>query len=307
MNAQSARMEFAPPPTPGLLRALALAILAHGLLLAVLTMGVQWKRDTTPVTVEAELWSALPIQAAPRAAEPVPVPPAPEPKAVRKEVVPPTPVATPLPAVPDPSIAIAKEKAKQQNERQQELERLEQEKRQKDAIKAKQLKEEKAEKEAREAEAREKLAREKKQQLQEQQKTQSAKAEAEAKKVAELRKQQIDRMNRMADQATGSGDSGSTGSAKKSSGPSATYAGRIVARIKPNITYTETINGNPVADVEVRTSPDGTIISRKLVKSSGVKSWDDAVINAIDKTEKLPADVDGRVIPQLTLGFRPKD
>ena len=87
MNAQSARTEFAPPPTPGMLRALSLAILAHGMLLVVLTMGVQWKRDPTPVTVEAELWSALPVQAAPRAPEAVPVPPEPEPEPVKKKVV----------------------------------------------------------------------------------------------------------------------------------------------------------------------------------------------------------------------------
>jgi len=59
--------------------------------------------------------------------------------------------------------------------------------------------------------------------------------------------------------------------------------------------------------VDVRTSPDGTIISRKLVKSSGVKSWDDAVLNAIDKTEVLPRDVDGRIPQPLTLVFRPRD
>jgi len=105
----------------------------------------------------------------------------------------------------------------------------------------------------------------------------------------------------------GNGASDATGSAKQSSGPSASYAGRIAARIKPNITYTEVVVGNPTADVEVRTSPDGTIISRKLVKSSGIKSWDDAVLSAIDKTEKLPPDTDGRVIASLTLGFRPKD
>jgi colicin import membrane protein len=303
MNAHSARMEFAPPPTPGLMRALGLAILAHALLLAVLTMGVQWKRDALPVTVEAELWSALPVQAAPKAPDPLPPPPEPEPevKPVTKVAPPPEPVAPPK--GPDPSIAIAKEKARLQKEKQLEQDRLELEKRQKDAIKAKKLQDEK---QARETAQREKEARDKKQQ-QEQQKLQSAKTDADAKKVAELRKLQIERMNRMADQATGSGDANATGSAKQSSGPSASYAGRIVARIKPNITYTESINGNPVADVEVRTSPDGTIISRKLIKSSGVKSWDDAVINAIDKTEKLPPDVDGRVIPSLTLGFRPKD
>jgi len=303
MNAHSARMEFAPPPTPGLMRALGLAILAHALLLAVLTMGVQWKRDALPVTVEAELWSALPVQAAPKAPDPLPPPPEPEPevKPVTKVAPPPEPVSPPK--GPDPSIAIAKEKARLQKEKQLEQDRLELEKRQKDAIKAKKLQDEK---QARETAQREKEARDKKQQ-QEQQKLQSAKTDADAKKVAELRKLQIERMNRMADQATGSGDANATGSAKQSSGPSASYAGRIVARIKPNITYTESINGNPVADVEVRTSPDGTIISRKLIKSSGVKSWDDAVINAIDKTEKLPPDVDGRVIPSLTLGFRPKD
>ncbi len=303
MNAPSARMEFAPPPTPGMLRALGLAILAHGLLVAVLTMGVQWKRDTTPITVEAELWSALPVQAAPRAPDPEPTPPQPKPEPVPavKEVVRPAPV--PVPDSPDPSIAIAKEKAKIRKEQQLEQDRIKLEKSQKEAIKAQKLK---VEKDEREIALREKQARDKKLQ-QEQQKAQTAKTEADTKKVAELRKLQIERMNRMADQATGSGDANATGTAKQSSGPSASYAGRIVARIKPNITYTESLNGNPVADVEVRTSPDGTIISRKLIKSSGVKSWDDAVINAIDKTEKLPADVDGRVIPSLTLGFRPKD
>ncbi len=290
---------------------MALAIVAHALLLAVLSLGVQWKRDPTPVTVEAELWSALPVQAAPKPPDPVAPPPPVEPDeppvVVREVVVTPPPVV-PTPVVPDPSIAIAKEKekARQQKdkERVKERDRLELEKRQKDAaLKAKKLKDEK---EARESEQREKLARDKKLQL-EQQKTQSAKTDADAKKIAELRKQQIERMNRMANQATGFGDANASGLAKQSSGPSASYAGRIRARIKPNITYTESVAGNPTAEVEVRTSPDGTIISRKLVKSSGVKSWDDAVLNAIDKTEVLPHDVDGRVPPALTLVFSPKD
>ena len=288
MTAITARIEFAPPPTQGLLRAFGLAIVAHGLLLMVLTLGVQWKRDPVPITVEAELWSALPVQAAPPAPpEPTPVPP--EPVPVPKPIV--APLAPPPPA-PDPSIAIAKEKARLLKQKQ--LEKLEQEKRQKDA------------KEARERELRDKLARDEKRQL-EQHRVQTAKSEADAKKLAEMRKQQIERMNRLAGQTVGSGAPESTGTAKQSSGPSATYAGRIAARIKPNITYTDLIVGNPAADVEVRTSPDGTIISRKLVKSSGVKSWDDAVLNAVDKTEKIPPDTDGRVIPSLILGFRPKD
>jgi colicin import membrane protein len=299
MTAITARMEFAPPPTKGLLRAFGLAIVAHGLLLMVLTLGLQWKRDPVLVTVEAELWSALPVQAAPPAVpEPTPIPPepVPEPKPV---VAPPTP----LPPAVDPNIAVAQEKARLQKEKQLQLEL---EKRQKDALLAKKRAEELEAKAKSEREERDKLARDKQQQLA-QQKATTAKSEADAKKLAELRQQQIDRMNRLAGQSGGSGAPESTGTAKQSSGPTASYAGRIAARIKPNITYTELILGNPAADVEVRTSPDGTIISRKLVKSSGVKSWDDAVLNAIDKTEKLPPDTDGRVIPSLVLGFRPRD
>jgi colicin import membrane protein len=266
----------------------------------VLTLGVQWKRDPVPITVEAELWSAIPVQAAPPAPpEPAAVPP--EPVPVPKPVISP-----PAPPAVDPSIAIAQEKVRLQRERQLQQEKLEQEKRQKNAQLAKKLKEEKEAKETRERELRDKLARDRKLQL-EQQKALNAKSDAEAKKLEELRKQQIERMNRLAGQAVGTGGPESTGTAKQSSGPSASYAGRIAARIKPNITYTEHLEGNPTADVEVRTSPNGTIISRKLIKSSGVKSWDEAVLNAVDKTEQLPPDTDGRVIPSLTLGFRPKD
>ena len=72
--------------------------------------------------------------------------------------------------------------------------------------------------------------------------------------------------------------------------------------------FTEDLPGNPTAEVEVRAAPYGTIVSRKLTKSSGSKSWDDAVLKAVDKTETLPRDIDGR-IPQLlmTISFRPKD
>ena len=73
------------------------------------------------------------------------------------------------------------------------------------------------------------------------------------------------------------------------------------------IVYTETLATNPEALVEVRTSPDGTIVSRKLTKSSGIPSWDDAVLRAIDKTAVLPRDLDGRVPPVLEISFRPRD
>jgi colicin import membrane protein len=107
--------------------------------------------------------------------------------------------------------------------------------------------------------------------------------------------------------AGASGGPNATGTALKSSGPSASYAGRLVGRIKPNIAYSGDVTGNPRAEVEVRVAPDGTITSRRIKQSSGNKAWDDAVLRAIDKTEILPKDTDGRVPPLIELVFRPLD
>ncbi|MDB5730477.1 MAG: protein TolA, partial [Variovorax sp.] len=73
------RTEFAPPPQRGTLRALGLALIAHAILIAALTWGVRWKRDSTEDAVEAELWSSTPQQAAPRLSAPPSPPPPPAP------------------------------------------------------------------------------------------------------------------------------------------------------------------------------------------------------------------------------------
>jgi colicin import membrane protein len=78
--------------------------------------------------------------------------------------------------------------------------------------------------------------------------------------------------------------------------------------VRPNIVFNyNEIDGNPAAEVEVRLAPDGMILSRRIIKSSGVKTWDDAVLRALDRTEVLPKDVDGRVPKVIELIFRPKD
>ena len=129
----------------------------------------------------------------------------------------------------------------------------------------------------------------------------------EAKENAQIAAIRAANMKRMAGLAGATGGESATGTAKQSSGPSPGYGGRVSARIKPNIVFADDVTGNPTATVEVRTSPDGTIIGRKLTKSSGIKAWDDAVLRAIDKTETLPRDTDGRVPPSLEINFRPKD
>ena len=293
MNAAAERLEFAPPPTPGLVRGLGLAILAHACLLAALTWGVQWKQSPATISAEAELWSAIPQQAAPP-----PPPPLPPPTPAVPAPAPP-PVAE-TPRAPDPQIALEREKQRLRKEQQQQAaEKLEKDKQRKAQEKQRELdKRQAAEKEKAEQDAKRKLAdaNRRKDELKAQQEA--------ARRIEEQRKANL---QRMAGLAGGTGTPAATGTALQSSGPSAGYGSKLVAKIRPNIVYTESVATNPEAVVEVRTTADGTIASRRLVKSSGIKSWDEAVLRAIDKTEALPRDVDGRVPPVLEISFRPRD
>ena len=272
-----------PRPPGGMGRGALLALGVHGLLVVALAVGVSW-RSQTPQTFSAELWSATPQVAAPRAVDSTPAPPPPPPPAPPA----PTPrVATPAPPpAVDPQIAIdkarqAKEKAERDKQAKAEKDKAEREKAERERQAAAKAKTE--------AQAR-----------REQQELRDRQADEQR-----LAKQREDNLKRMLGQAGATGAPGSTGSALKDAAPSASYAGKLIARIKPNILLTETVSGNPAADVEVRASPTGSVLSRRLVKSSGNKDWDDAVLRAIDRTAELPRDTDGRVPPVLVITFTP--
>ncbi|MCU0925525.1 MAG: cell envelope integrity protein TolA [Hydrogenophaga sp.] len=286
-HAREEHLNLAPPRPGHWLGPVALALAAHGLLVAALTWGVGWKQDAEPAVFEAELWSRLPVQAAPRAVDPPPLPPPPPQPVVRPE-------PRPAPPPPGPSEAqIATERAQRQKAEAEERRDREREAAQKEAA----LKKAAAEKLAadRRALAEKKAADEKRE---------KELAEAEAKRREQLR---ADQMARMMGQAGASGGPAATGTAQQSSGPSPGYGARVVARIRPNVVFTETIVGNPRAEVEVRTLPDGTITSRRIVKSSGNADWDEAALKAIDRTATLPRDTDGRVPSSLIIGLRPLD
>ena len=310
MTTISYQSEFAPPPEPARARSFALAAAAHVLLFVALGLVTRWSTQEQEVTAEAELWSAVPQQAAPRLVEPEAEPPKPEPQPEPRPEPKPAPRPAPEPEVQKQDAEIALKKQKEEEKKKllekEKAEKLRKEKNEKEKaekaekekkLKEQKLKEEKAEKE------REK-ERDKKKHEAEQQKKEQAQAKAEAARADALRKENLKRMQGL---AGASGGEHATGTALKSSGPSASYAGRLVARIKPNITYPGDVLGNPRAEIEVKVGADGTILSRRVVQSSGNKAWDDAVLRAIDKTEVLPRDTDGRVPPVIVLGFRPLD
>ncbi len=310
-------MEFAPPPTGGWGRSMSFALFMHLLLLAAITWGVHWKTQPNTLSASAELWSAVPVEAAPAANEPEPTPPQPTPPPEPVKAVEPKPEPKPTPPAP-PKVDAAAEREAADIALKKEKEKKLQEKKEADLEKKKKLEKDKLEKEKLDKEKLKEKEKEKTKELEKKKKEEvlkkevaAAKAKEDAKKAAAEEKRtealRNENLKRMQGMAGASGDENSKGTALKASGPSPSYAGRIRARIKPNITFTEDVAGNPKAEVEVRTSPDGTIISRKLLSSSGNKAWDEAVLKAIDKTATLPRDEDGRVPPVLEISFRPKD
>jgi len=309
MNAAALGVEFAPPPTGGVGRALVLAVLAHLVLLTVLTLGVQWRRSDLSTPVQAELWSALPKAAAPRLVEaPPPSPPAPP------VVAPP-----PAPAAAQADIALQREQERRAQEkrlaaqqRADELRKKEQraaeKQREQERLAALEKKREQAQQE-KERKERERLAADRKREQERQlaQKKQEQAQRQAQQDEARTERQRQDNLQRIAGLAGASGAPGASGSAQRSSGPSASYGGRVSAIVKPNIVYTETSADNPSALVEVRAAPDGTITGRKLLKSSGNPGWDAAVLKALDKTATLPRDSDGTVPAVLEIHFRRHD
>ena len=104
--------EFAPPPEPARGRSYGLAAAAHLLLFVALGLATRWSTQPTVVTAEAELWSAVPQQAAPQLVEPEPTP---EPDPVKPEPPKPTPRPVPEPEVQQRDAEIALKKQKEED------------------------------------------------------------------------------------------------------------------------------------------------------------------------------------------------
>lgn len=251
---------------------------AHLALVGALALGVSWKSDP-PQAAEAELWAAVPTVAAPPA--PPPTPPSPAPEPVVREVSPP-PVE---PSPPEPEPVRAEPKADLGITPPREVFDTTPPKRPapKPEPQPKPEPKKAPPPPPKPAAAPQPEAR-------------MTAAEREAQRQANL-------MRMMSEL----GSLGTSGQDAQSAGPSSNYAGRIKARIKPNIVFTEWTQGNPVAVVEVRCAPDGRILSSRLLTPSGVPAWDAAVLRAVERTEVLPANEQGKVPSAIVIEFRPRD
>jgi colicin import membrane protein len=90
---------------------------------------------------------------------------------------------------------------------------------------------------------------------------------------------------------------------------SAEYQARIRAKIKANIVVPPDISGNPEAVFDVVQLPTGEVLGEpRLVKSSGHRGYDEAVLRAILKSQPLPRPERPELfVRELRLNFTPRE
>jgi colicin import membrane protein len=303
----------------------------------ILTAQAELWAKLPPQTEPEPVPPSPPAEPAP---QPAPPPPPPPPAKAKAEPVKPAPKAEPAPPpkvindkLAEADIAEQKKKAKKLADEQaqklaleEEAARKQKEKEEAEAAVRKQKEKEETEATARKQKERddaEAAVRKQKEKEEAEATARKQKEEAARKERERQRKDQEDRIAKIAKESEikeqtedlkkrivqkADADSNAPETASKSVGkPSDKYIASIQAAIRPNITFTDALAGNPAVEIHVRLASDGAIISSAIVNSSGIKSWDTAAMRALDKTERLPKDENGRVPPTMTITLRPRD
>lgn len=273
-------------PEKGTGPAFLLSLFAHALLFLSIAFVVRWK--TEPVgTVSAELWSGFPAAAPAPAPAPVPAPVV--------EPPPPPPKVEPKPA-PEPerkADIVMEQKKKPEPPKKVEPPKKEPPK------KAEPPKPDPKKLEAQRLET----------QKLEAQKREAAKAAAEADKRREQELQRIATAAGGPSGGTGTSAGGATGVA--GSGFSRGYEGQVVGCVRPHIAFNVPDGVKPrqyVAEFEVQLLPTGEqATAPKLLKASGLASYDQAVERAIRRCDPFPRPKEGAMPRTLRLTFDPVD
>ncbi|NML30739.1 cell envelope integrity protein TolA [Paraburkholderia antibiotica] len=327
-----------PPRERGTGRAFLFALVMHALLGFFLYHGIQWQ-NSTPEGAEAELWTEVPNTAIPQPvtppAPPVPVAPAPPVRDEQADIA--------LQEKKRQQQQAAREAQLLEQQRQQKLkEQQEAEAKRQQQLAADQAAQLAAQKAAKlkqqqqlQQQQAEKLKqqqlaeqqKQKQQQLKEQQEQQKqaqadAQKKADAEKAAKAKaqadaaaKKQLDseRRARLAQMQGMAGPSGSTGNGLGKSGTgsgsggtaaSPGYADKVRRVVRPNISWGGETEGLETV-ISVRCSPTGTLLSASVSRSSGNPAWDAAALRAVQRSDPMPLDTNGKTPDYFTITLRP--
>ena len=255
---------------PGTGKAFVWALGMHLLLFGFLTFGLSWKSQT-PAGLEAEIWDNVPvIKSAPANIDPK------------------------IDADEKADIALKKKKeAVKKPEPKEEVKAAKK-------VDPKELQKQKAE--------QEKLAKQKQEQAKE-----KAKAEAERKEALAQQKARSDQLARLRSAAGKEGAAGGRGGVVGDGvggGGNAKpgYRDNVIRVLTPLIIWSGDKNSSIKVSIKLSLAPDGTILSKEVIKSSGDITWDKAVMNALDILGKMPKDESGKIPnSQINLTYTPRD
>ena len=261
----------------------------HLALFLVMIFSVGWKTKT-PFYAEVELWDAVPVQKKINNTQPPPKKKIQKEKKIKKNQIAPEAKAK---AQKEADIKLKKKKAAEKKAAKEKARKL---KRQKEiqALKKKVLKQEKIDKLKKEMLEKEKLER-LQQQVMEQQKIE--------KMQAELRESELKKRKKIAVEGDKEIQGGqNTGELNK-------YKLLIQQKIQQNVN--QQLCGLDYISLEFRISlmPTGELLGQpKMIKSSNIKSCDDAVERAIIQSQPLPLPKDSGLfskLKNLELKFHP--
>ena len=294
------------------LKAGVLALLVHVVFFIFMTFGLSWKTNP-PAGVVVDLWSDLPQpeQKPTKKVKALPPKPVEPPKKIKPappkkvEPVPPKKVESVPPKKIKPVPSKADIELKKEKEKKQKLAKEKKEKEKKEKLaKEKKAKEKKArlakekkEKEKKARLAKEKKAKEKKVRLAKEKKEKERKIKEQNARVAaeterfqkELREEEERRRLQKLAYAQAA--------AKRNLIDE--YKAKILAKIKSKLVLPPDLPNDPVAEYNITLLPGGEILSVKLRKSSGFRSFDEAVERAIILARPLPLPKDKLLFPNF--------
>jgi colicin import membrane protein len=102
--------------------------------------------------------------------------------------------------------------------------------------------------------------------------------------------------NGLAKSGTGSGSGGTAASPG--------YADKVRRRVRPNIIWAGETAGLETI-VSVHCAPDGQVLSASIQKGSGNAQWDQAALNAVNASNPMPLDTNGRAPATFLITLRP--
>ncbi|MDE1005418.1 MAG: cell envelope integrity protein TolA [Paraburkholderia fungorum] len=321
-----------PPRERGTGRAFAFALVMHALLGFFLYHGIQWQ-NSTPAGAEAELWTEVPDTAIPRPPPPPPVPVAPAPPLPDEQAD----IALQEKKRQQQEAARQAQLAEQQRlqklQAQQEAEAKRQQQLAADqaaqlaaqkAAAAKQKQLQQQQQQQADKLKQQQLAEQQKQQAEQQKQAEAeaqkkadaqkaAKAKAQADAAAQAKKLDAERRARLAQMqglAGGEGSSGNglaksgTGSGSGGTATSPGYADKVRRVVRPNISWGGETEGLETV-ISVRCSPTGTLLDAQISRSSGNAAWDDAALRAVQRSNPMPQDIDGKTPTSFKITLRP--